>query len=234
MTTACPTPAANPEEVEALYPNGSVPEIRFDKLSALCSIGQTPLIMTGALRQILVQHFCNAENVRSASLRSYLQQEGAWTSEANTGLYIESLARWRPELTEARPALLLKEGGWRHERVTIGNQAGVDACTGTQGFLSVWHGTHTIFALGKQGAETQVLATEVAKLLVFFGPLLADQLSLHRFQLTAIGELAAVQEATEHYVVPVSCEYLAEERWNLTIEAPRLKQVRFQVADLIL
>jgi len=227
--TCCPTlPDSNSDEVERLFPQGCTPEIRIPKLSALCSFGNTPRLMSGAIRQILLQHFADPENIMSASLRSYLQQEGAWTADEHTGLYIETLARWRPELTESRPAVIIKEGDWTNERMGIGDHWGTDERTGAESYASFWHGTHTVFALGGEGAETQVLAAEIAKLLVWFGPVIMDQLELHRFLVTSVSGLHAMQEATENYVVAVSMGYIAQERWELQMEAPRLKRIVFQ------
>lgn len=232
--TCCPAPPeTNADEVEALFPRGTRPEIRIPKLSALCSFGETPRLMSGTIRQILLQHFADSGNIMSASLRAYLEQEGVWTGDEKTSLYIETLARWRPELTEARPAIIIKEGDWQNERVGIGDMFGADARTGAVSYCSHWRGTHVIFALGGEGAETQVLAAEIAKLLVWFGPVIMDQLELHRFLLTSVSGLHAVQEATENYVAAVSVGYVAEERWDLTVEAPRLRRIVFQPEEVL-
>lgn len=189
--------------------------------------------MSGAIRQILLQHFADPQNVMSASLRKYLEQEGAWTGDEKTSLYIETLARWRPELTEARPAIILKEGDWTLQRMGIGDRVGADMRTGAVEYGSFWNGTHAIFALGGEGAETQVLAAEIAKLLVWFGPVIMDQLELHRFLVTGLSGLHAVQETTENYVAAVSVGYVAEERWSLQPEAPRLKRIVFQPEEFL-
>jgi hypothetical protein len=233
VSDQCPVPGANPAEVEACYPVGSAPEVRIQKISALGSFGETPLLMTGALRQLLLQHFVDPDNVMSASLRAYLEREGAWAAETPSGIYIESIARWRPELTEARPALVIKEGDWQQDRMGIGARAGFEERTGAHLYGTFWNGAHTLFALGGEGAETQILAAEVAKLLVYFSEVIADQLDLHRFQVTAIGGLAALAESTENYVVPVSVGYAAEDRWAVQLEAPRLKRVVFSAEAIL-
>lgn len=233
MATCDPQTSSNPPSVEALFPEETDPQVRLGKLSALCSLGYTPLIITGAIRQLLLQHFVDPDNIRNANLRRYLEREGAWSGDVTTGIYIEGIGRWRPELTEARPAIVIKEGSWKNQRVGIKDLSGSDYRDGRQSFSSFWHGSHAIFALGGQGAETQILATEIAKLLVWFGSEIADEFGLFRFLVTEIGELAAVQEATENYVVPVSVAYVAEERWELQLEAPRLKRIIFDAEEII-
>jgi len=226
-------PPANPAEVEALFPPGSVPEVRIPQLSALCAFGHTPRILTGAIRQILLQHFVDPENILDEYLRERLRARGGWSEGTDSGIVIESLARWRPELTEARPAIIIKEGDWNWRRVAIGDMAGEDWRSGVRRFGGLWSGTHTCFALADEGAETQILATEVARLLLWFGPMIMDELELHRFVPVSIGALHALKEATENYVVPVSVAYASWEGWSSQEEAPRLKRVVFKAEELV-
>lgn len=220
--------------VEDLYPDGTVPEERLDKLSAICSFGHTPRLMTGIIRQILLQVFVDENNIRNAHLRNYLRRNGVWSEGVDSGIYIESLLRWRPELTESRPALVIKEGDWDWMRVGIGDRAGVDWRSGRQSGLGYWKGTHTVFAIGGEGPETQLLGAEVAKLLLWYGQTIVDQMNLHRYVPLQLGAPRALQEATENYVVPVSVAYVAEERWSTQVDAPRLKRIVFDTDDLMI
>jgi hypothetical protein len=203
------------------------------KLSALCSFGQTPRMLTGVIRQILTQHFADPDQISDAHLREFLEREGAWSPGLDSGIYIESIARWRPELTEARPAIIIKEGDWVWRRVGIGDFSGADPRDGRRYFAGLWKGTHTVFAIGNEGAETQILAAEFAKLLAWYGPIITDQMNLHRWMVIKIGALSALKEATENYVVPVDIAYVAEEAWSLQEDAPRLKRIVFDVEELL-
>lgn len=234
MSTQCGD-SSNPNsaEIQDLYPAGAVPVDRIPKLSALCSFGHTPRLVTGIIRQILMQHFADANQVSNAHLRAYLEREGVWSSGVTSGMYIESLARWRPELTEARPAIVIKEGNWRWKRVGIGDQYGTDDRDGRTFYAGLWCGTHTIFAIGGEGAETQILSTEVAKQLLYYGPVITDQMELHRWILLEIGAVQALKEATENYIVPVTVAYVAEEAWSLQVDAPRLKRITFNTDELL-
>jgi hypothetical protein len=190
--------------------------------------------MTGTVRQILLQHFADANNVMNQHLRERLQRDGVWQPGPESSLYIESLSLWRPDITEARPALLIKEGDWNWWRASIGDSDGVDWRSGKASFFGYWKGSHTVFAVGREAAETQLLAVEVAKVLLYFGPMIFEQLALHRFVMLQIGALRAIKESTENYIVPVSFGYVAEERWSLQADAPRLKRVHFNTDDMLL
>lgn len=230
---ACPSGPLNSDEVEALYPQGSSPEIRLDKLSALCSYGQSPLVMTGALRQVLIQHFSDVRNILNGSLRKRMEREGVWSEGQNTGIVIEALNRWRPELTEARPGLVLKEGTWQWMRMGIGDQKGEDYRSGRMNFGGYWQGSHTIFALAKEGAEAQVIAIEAMKCLLWFEEEICSQLELQRFVPVSIGEVAALKESREHYVVPIVVAYVVPEFWYLQPDAPRTKRIVFRSSQTL-
>lgn len=189
--------------------------------------------MQGALRQVLIQHFMDSRNILNGTLRKALARDGVWSEGANTGLYIESLHKWRPELTESRPAIILSEGEWKWKRMGIGDKSTTDPRSGIRTFGGYWYGTHTFFAVANNGAEAQILAWEVAKLMLWFGPEITDKLGLHRFVPVAVGKVSALAEATENYVVPVSVAYVVEEAWSLQEDAPRLKRIVFRASDVL-
>lgn len=233
MTQGCDSNNPN-SEVDDLYPEDSLPEVRLDKISAICSFGHTPRLMTGIIRQILLQVFADENNIRNAYLRDYLRRNGVWSEGVDSGIYIESLLRWRPELTEQRPALVIKEGDWNWWRVGIGDRGSIDWRSGKQSYVGYWKGTHTVFAIGGEGPQTQILGAEVAKLLLYYGQTIVDQMSLHRYVPLQIGAPRALQESTENYAVPVSVAYVAEEQWSTQVDAPRLKRIVFDTDDLMI
>lgn len=221
-------------DVADLYPDGTLPEVRLDRISAICSFGHTPRLMTGIIRQILLQVFVDADNIRNSYLREHLRREGVWSGGVDTGILIESLLKWDPTTTGKRPAILIKENDWEWWRVGIGDYAGVDWRSGKEQFLGYWKGSHTIFAIGGEGPETQLLSVEVAKLLLYYGRVITQQMSLHRFVPVKIGSASALQESTENYVVPIVFAYAAEERWSTQVDAPRLKRITLNTDDLMI
>lgn len=228
---SCDTQTLNNPSVESQFPTGTTPGVRTGELSALCSYGYSPLVMTGLLRQICIQHFSDSRNILNASLRKRMQAEGGWTPNARTGIYIESLHNWRPELTESRPGIVLKEQDWQWQRRGIGDKFREDWRSGQVTYHGFWQGAHTLFALGNEGAETQILAIEIAKILLWYSPRFTRDLGMHRFVLVSIGAVSALKESTENYVVPVNVAYYVQESWTLTPEAPRLKRIDARFAD---
>jgi hypothetical protein len=97
----------------------------------------------------------------------------------------------------------------------------------------MWDGSHTLFCLAQNGAETEFMATEVIKFLMQFSPLIREQMDLFRFYVAEVGGIGEIQEVVQGYAVPVTVAYVAEEAWSLQPYAPRLKRIVFKASDLL-
>lgn len=235
MSTCDDSP--NPPEVENQFPAGSAPENRVDRVSALCSYGMRPHVMTGLLRQLLVGHFSDPENIEDGRVRRIVEELGGWKPSENglnqPGILVESITRWNPTNNDKRPGVLIKRNSWTWLRKGIGDKAGANAYTGSTSYTGFWEGSHTLYCLAQNGAETEFLAAEVVKFLVTFSPLIVDQMQLMRFLVSEVGGVGEVQEVVQGYAVPVTVSYVAEEAWSLQPYAPRLKRIVFKASDLL-
>ena len=228
---------SNPPEVDAQFPPGSEPENRVDKVSTLCSYGMRPHVMTGLLRQLLIGHFSDPSNIEEPRVRKHSQNLGAWQpvdSGLNAGgILIESITRWLPQTADKRPAVLIKRNGWKWMRQGIGDLTGQNEYTGSVTYAGMWEGSHTLYCLSPNGAETEFLTTEVVKFLLHYSPLIRDQMNLHRFIVAEVGGIGEIQEVVQGYAVPVTVSYVAEEAWTLQPYVPRLKRIVFKASDLL-
>lgn len=230
----------NPPEIEDQFPEGSSPENRVPKVSSLCAYGMRPHVMTGLLRQLLIGHFKDPENIEEPRLRRQLQELNSWKpsdaeiDEPNISrILIESITRWNPGKTDNRPAVLIKRNGWKWLRQGIGDTVGDNVYTGSTTYAGFWEGSHTLYCMSQNGAETEFLATEVVKFLVGFAPLIREQMDLHKFFVSEVGGIGEIQEVIQGYAVPVNVAYVAEEAWLLQPYAPRLKRIVFKASDLL-
>lgn len=231
----------NDPEVEALFPSDTQPENRTLQVSSICSYGTRPHAMTGFLRAFLTDHFCDPENTDDERIRRRLTDIGAWKpSETRPGeetqkggILIEPLTKWVPTESMQRQSLIIKRNSWNWDRVIIGDSDGDEFETGTETFMGFWRGSHTVFAIAQHGAEAEILATEVMRFMQRFGPAIVEQMNLHRFVPVGMDELHQIEEVADHYVVPVTVAYAAEERWSLTPWAPRLKRFTLRTSDLL-
>jgi hypothetical protein len=148
-----------------------------------------------------------------------------WTEGTDTGILIESIHRWRGELVEKRPAVIIKRNAYRSLRLGVGDKMGVD----TRGMIRyghAWVGSHTLFCIHGKGAATEVLATEVQRQMTRFGPVLVDHLKwLLRWRVVDVGAISELEEAREGFVVPVTVGWAYDDSWTLELESLKLRKV---------
>lgn len=227
----------NPPNIETQFPAGSSPENRATKVSSICSYGMRPHVMTGFLRQLIISHFADPENIEEPKFRKQLKELLNWKPVDGAPNYgpvvVESITRWTPQTADKRPAVIIKRNGWKWQKLAIGDKSGSNYVDGSLSYSGIWDGSHTIFCLAPNGVETELLTTEVVKLLVHFSPWIREQMSLLRFAVTEVGGVGEVQEVIQGYAVPVTVAYMAEEAWSLQPYAPRLKRIVFKASELL-
>ena len=128
--------------------------------SSFCSLLGRPQLMTGIFRDILMRHFYSAGHIEDPNLRQLV-----WRPGETTDILIESVYRWRPELTEHRPGVLIKRNAMQNERRGIGDrhQGQVTDMYGHEHYATFWVGSHTLFCIGGSGAQAELLGTEVQR-----------------------------------------------------------------------
>jgi hypothetical protein len=181
-------------------------------------MGLQPLMITGFFRDLLTRHF-QSENIQSRDLANYI-----WRDDMTTGILIESIHRWRGDLAEKRPAILIKRNQYSNTRMTIGDQAGTDA-QGNRQYVTWWTGSHTLFCIHASGASAEVLATEVQREITQFAPVILQTLGLFRLVVTDVGAISEIEEAKESFVIPVNVTWAYQEFWTIKQEALRLRSV---------
>jgi len=194
-------------------------EDRTQQVSNLCSLGPRPVIMTGLMRLLLIDHFSRAENIEHDVFRQRL-----WKPGVETGILIEDATVWRPGASDKRPAVIIRRNGWRNIKVGIGNVSGTSA-EGFDQYTKYWRGSHTLFCLAKEGAEVEILAAETYRFLEHFSPIFRRYFNLLLFELMEVGGLSEIREATNRYAVPITVAYGWEDSWTLQQHVPRLKRI---------
>lgn len=193
--------------------------------SSFCALGPRPILLTGAFVQWLRQHFVAASNLEDPDLAKP-GTEFVWTQDPLTRrISIESYTRWDADLVENRPALIVKRNGWQHQRLAIDNRYhGFVNPAGSRDYSCSWLGSHTVFVISGEGAECEKLAAEVYRELNQFAPLMRKELDLLRLEVTEVGELSLLEEASENFVVPIVIAYGFTESWTLRPSAAPLRK----------
>jgi hypothetical protein len=223
-------------DVNQTCPPAGNPENRITRVSELCESGLRPHVVTGVLRQLLISHFADPNNIVDQQLRNKFKESGAWKEDENglndSGILIESITRWTPNSANKRPAILIKRNSWQWARLGIGDRAGVNPYEGSSSYTGWWQGSHSLYCIAAWGLETELLATEVVRFLMHFSPWIREQLDFKKFGITEVGGIGEVQEVVQGFAVPVTVAYMAEESWTLQPAAPRLKRIVLKASDL--
>lgn len=187
--------------------------------SNLCSKGWRPILITGLLRDLLVRHFATPQNITEDDLRKYI-----WQENPPTGILIESIHRWRGDLVEKRPAIILKRNAYQNMRFGIADRVRTTE-DGHVEFTTGWVGSHTVFCIHGTGASVELLATEVVSYLNRFHPVIVEYLGLLRWNVTEVGAIAEIEEAKESFVVPITIGWAYTDNWRIELESMKLRRV---------
>lgn len=200
--------------------SGSDPTPFISMHSTLCSLGMRTWTMPGVLRTILMRQFASADTIEEGDLRKLLWQPGE-----RTGILIESLWNWQPQTTGIRPAVIIKRNAQQNFRVGLADRylgKPVDA-QGFEHFATYWIGSCTLFCIGGNGLQAELIATEVQRHLTQFALVILESLDLKRFQVQSVGEISLVEEEAQHAMVPVTVGYAFEEKWMIRPNALPLR-----------
>lgn len=195
--------------------------------SAICSLRPRPLIMTGVFRDILMRHFADPDHIEEPDLRKLV-----WNPTSTTGILIETHTRWRPELTQMRPGVIVKRNAFANVRRGIDDRRqGPADISGNEHYNTFWTGSHTLFCIARTGAQVELLASEVQRELTQFGPAMRAVLHLLRIRCTQYGSPAKLEESQENWAVPVTVGYAYEEAWTIRPDAPTLSHLSLSLIN---
>jgi hypothetical protein len=221
MTTNwCPTP--DPQPSKDNYGTQSTVDIPF-----LCDNGWQPILITGFFRDFLTRQWSDAQNILTPELRQYL-----WKEQTDSGILIETVHRWRGDIVEKRPAIMIKRNSYRNLAMGFSHQiqgGGLAAYQTEKGaikrYATHYVGSHTLFCIHQTGASADMLATEVQNQLMEFSPIVRSHLKLRQFSVAEVGAIQELEESTENYVVPVTASWAYEHTWELREKSLPLQAV---------
>ena len=186
-------------------------------------MGWRPIMITGLILDLLRKHYATPLNIEERDLRSLV-----WQESVRTGILIESIHRWRGDLVQKRPAIVVKKNARHNVRKGIADYAGADE-QGHVWFETFWVGTHTLFCIHESGASAEILATETQRELTQFGPLFTKYMDLFMWQVVDVGDTYDLEEARQSFVVPITVAWAYSEKWKLELESLKLRKVNLDI-----
>lgn len=215
--------------------------VDLDQFSSLCSTGHTPQILTGIFLRVLQNHFANPDYIEQLALRDnvlQLKPEDTLEGIPETGILIEPIYKWNPVDFGKRPAVYIKRNSLQTQRIGINDGLTVGLSKDEDGnfntFEGEYHvigvlGSHTLFCIGRTGAETEVLAYEVFRELQQFAPIIRQDVFLKKLGVTQVTELSKLEEHDQHFVVGVVVGWAYFEKWRIVADAPWLKALHVEL-----
>jgi len=174
-----------------------------------------------------VRQWSNAGNIIAPEMKQYL-----WSEKRNSGILIESVYRFRADMVEKRPAIMIKRNSFKNMQTGFAGQMqglGSVAYENEKGAISrhttLFVGSHTLFCIHGKGAATEILATEVMHNLVACLWPIRRHLGLRQFSVTEVGAIQEIEESNENYVVPITIGWGYEHTWELREESLPLQSV---------
>jgi hypothetical protein len=222
MSTAewCPEPGPAPQK-DACKTQSTI------NTSYLCENGWQPLLITGFLRDLLARQWSDPGNIVSPEMKQYL-----WSEGQTSGILIESVYRYRADLVEKRPAIMIKRNSFKNMQTGFAGQMqgiGSAAYENEKGAISchttLFIGSHTLFCIHGTGASTEILASEVMSHLVACLWPIRRHLGLRQFSVTEVGAIQEIEESNENYVIPITVGWGYEHTWQLREESLPLQSV---------
>lgn len=217
----CPEPTNSSVQKDACGTQSTI------NISSLCENGWQPLLITGLLRDLLIRQWSNPTNIIAPELKQYL-----WNETKSSGILIESVYRFRPDLIEKRPAILIKRNSLRNKRIGFAGQIqglGNVAYQHEKGAISrhstLFVGSHTLFCIHQTGASTEILATEVMHHVTACLWPIVKHLRLRQFSVMEVGAIQELEESSENYVIPITVGWGYEHTWELREESLPLQSI---------
>lgn len=221
-------------------PDWGTPQLAVEPCSSLVASGITPFILTGILVRLLQYHFSDPDNIVRESLR-YLRWNRDCTEtildengEPLQRLYINVSYQLDLANAEQRPGIFVKRepvttrriAAEKGDSVTTHIKQEVGSFQGKI-YHKILEGAFSLICIGNSGAEADLLGEEVFDRMLFFAPMIEDDIRIGQFAVNALSEVQELKnEAKTSYYTVVRIQWASHRRWALTAIAPVLKRIR--------
>ncbi len=219
-------------------------KVNLDSVSSLCSSRHPSNVLTGLWVRLFREHFSNRDSLEfggwdepNDQLKDliYIEEGGPATPTAkNDTIQIKPVWEYSTKDPTRRPGIYAKRNKTTFERLAINDGLSTGMPRNEQGLVvespGEYHtlmmlGSHTMFCVGRTGAETELIAQEVSNHVISFSPSLRQEYKMHQLRLVEIGEVGLLDEFVEHFVVPVVIGYALTYNWRLIQVQPFLKKI---------
>lgn len=176
--------------------------------------------MTGFFRQLLMQHFANANNIKDHQLKSAIWNKNPTESK----ILIDSQNKRRELVVGQRPAIIIKRNSIKKFKLGIADYQSTDK-RGHESFTVAWLGSHTLFCKNESGGSSEVLGEEVEEFITENSPELIRRFGLLRCEVVTVDAAQEIEEDKEVGVVPVTVGWALQKNWKIERETPKIFRI---------
>lgn len=209
---ALPTPETpDPETPDGSMPDPDPPGPTFVSRGTLrdliCRVGSLqPQILNGLFMNLLADHFSDPRYIWNQRLRAPQYQ---WRPGPDTGIKLLTSAQWNEvDRSNEELTIVLKRGPQQYQPIGIGGKGEVDV--DGQWLHHMVVGSHTFTVTGGSGAETELLADEVASLWTHESYRMTHEFFFHSFQPGQLGDIGVVSDLGDILGIPFTVNYAYE------------------------
>jgi len=210
---------------ESTIDSGQIQSLQ--QISYLCDRGLTPHVLTGFFRDFLAVMWSTADNIVNPVLRKHL-----WNESAGSGILIENVTRFRADVVEKQPAIMIKRNSIKF--VPIGLDDGLiygNWSDGTNNQVGAFQnhnllitGSHTLFCIGELGMA-EALSHEVLMHVLELCPAFRRDLDLVACLPVELGAVQKLAGTKDRLVAPITVAWQYAHEWQLYEESHPLQRV---------
>jgi hypothetical protein len=164
-----------------------------------------PLRLDEVLLRWMRYHFAAASRITLEPLSGKV-----WTDTPDSPILIQSLAEYSPDVAQGRPAVLvamLEQTPDPNRPIDDRRMGGCGPGAAELVYHQFHVGKHVLHCIGGKEGEANLLAFEVYREIVSFGPVVRPRLCLHRLVGLGIAPRTKLEEHQETWTVPVGLGY---------------------------
>lgn len=177
--------------------------------------------LEGVLIDVIRRIFATPDVIENPRLRGL-----TWLPTDHTNILIESVFNWKPNVTDLRPAILVRTNRFAGNKRAIGHRQQRMDNVGNPHFTKLWAGSYTMFCIDQDDIRVEHIASLVRRHLDAFQTVF--QLNIRRlkqFDVLEDGQCGILEASDQHKIVPISLSVVYDESWVLEARVPRLKGI---------
>ncbi|MEM3062001.1 MAG: hypothetical protein QW303_00455 [Nitrososphaerota archaeon] len=171
-----------------------------------------PGVMTAIFVNILKHFFAHPSYLSTPRFKLHPNKQ--LDPDENSNVIIASVAAFLPELSDKRPAVLVRRLEWAVNQLGVGDGRINTSNTEHSRYLIGITGGHSIICLSREMGEVEALVEEVMNCFIYFKPALRKMLNLNKLQLTVVDRVSGFKSNRDYFLCPLVVKYTWTESWT--------------------